>query len=156
MKPVIDDLDRRILEYLQIDARMHSSEIARRLGTLSARAVRNRLDRLINEGYISITAMACPEALGYGIRADIAIDVEPGKIQSVAQRLVELEEVYYVAITTGASDISTSVVVKTMDELQDFMEQKVPAIPGVRNTVTNVITKMFKIGCSWPFPKELP
>lgn len=32
MKPRIDDIDRAILDCLHEDARMHSSEIARRLG----------------------------------------------------------------------------------------------------------------------------
>ena len=101
MKTRIDDVDRAILDCLREDARMQSSEIARRLGYMTSRAVRNRLQKLRNEGYVAITAGAVPEKLGFAISADIAIDVEPGMTQLVAQSLVELDEVYYVALTTG-------------------------------------------------------
>ncbi len=93
---------------------MQSSEIARRLGYMTSRAVRNRLQKLRNEGYVAITAGAVPEKLGFAISADIAIDVEPGMTQLVAQSLVELDEVYYVALTTGDTDVSASVVVVNM------------------------------------------
>lgn len=156
MNPKIDDVDREILKCLQIDARMQSSEIARHLEKLTARAVRNRLDRLISQGYITISAAACPEPLGYVLKADIAVDVEPGKVEDVAQCLVALDEVYYVAITTGDTDISTSVAVKTMDDLHNFIGHKLPSIPGVRKTVTNVVTRVLKTSCKWSFPKDLP
>ena len=156
MNPTIDDIDREILKCLHIDARMKSSEIARRLENLTARAVRNRLDRLIRQGYITISAAACPEPLGYVLKADIAVDVEPGKVVDVAQCLVDLDEVYYVAITTGDTDISTFVVVKNMDDLQNFIGHKLPSIPGVRKTVTNVVTRVLKTSCNWPFPEDSP
>ena len=56
MQPRIDEIDRAILECLREDARMHASEIARRMGNMTARAVRNRLDRLVSTGYIVINA----------------------------------------------------------------------------------------------------
>lgn len=154
MKLKIDNIDREILGCLHIDARMQSSEIARRLDKMTARAVRNRLDRLIKEGYVTITAAACPEPLGYVIKADIAVEVEPGKVEEVSKCLVDLDEIYYVAITTGDTDISTSVVVKTTDDLHSFIGHKLPSIPGVRKTVTNVVTKVLKTSCNWSFPRE--
>ena len=135
---------------------MQCSEIARRLGYITSRAVRNRLRKLRDEGYIAITAGAIPERLGYAISADIAIDVEPGMTREVAQRLVELEEVNYVALTTGDTDVSASVVVVSMGDLQAFVSDKLHSIPGVRKTRTYVLTKVLKQTCNWPFPERLP
>ena len=135
---------------------MQCSEIARRLGYITSRAVRNRLRKLRDEGYIAITAGAIPERLGYAISADIAIDVEPGMTREVAQRLVELEEVNYVALTTGDTDVSASVVVVSMGDLQAFVSDKLHSIPGVRKTRTYVLTKVLKQTCDWPFPERLP
>ena len=135
---------------------MQCSEIARRLGYITSRAVRNRLRKLRDEGYIAITAGAIPERLGYAISADIAIDVEPGMTREVAQRLVELEEVNYVALTTGDTDVSASVVVVSMGDLQAFVSDKLHSIPGVRKTRTYVLTKVLKQSCDWPFPENLP
>lgn len=135
---------------------MQCSEIARRLGYITSRAVRNRLRKLRDEGFIAITAGAIPERLGYAISADIAIDVEPGMTREVAQRLVELEEVNYVALTTGDTDVSASVVVVSMGDLQAFVSDKLHSIPGVRKTRTYVLTKVLKQTCNWPFPERLP
>jgi len=156
LKSRIDDVDRAILDCLQEDARMQGSEIARRLGYMTPRAVRNRLGKLIDEGFIAITAGAVPAKLGFAISADIAIDVEPGKTQLVADHLVALDEVFYVALTTGDTDISASVLVVSMGDLQAFINDKLHSIPGVRKTRTYVLTKALKQSCDWPFPEKLP
>ena len=152
----IDAVDRGILECLREDARMKSTEIAERLGNMTARAIRNRLDRLLDEGYISISACAQSERLGLPISADIAMDVEPGMIDQVAQHLVDLQETNYVAMTTGDTDISVSIVAATMGDLQSIISNKLHTIPGVRKTRTYVLTNILKISCNWPFPKDLP
>lgn len=156
MKPRIDNLDREIFEYLRENARMPASEIARRLGYITARAVRNRINRLVAERFISIKAGAVPERLGYPISADIYIDVEPGEIEHVAQRLAELDEVFYVALTTGDTDISASTVAVSMGALQEFISTKLHTIPGVTKTKTYVLTKILKQSCDWTFPETLP
>ena len=156
MKPRIDDTDRAILECLREDARMPCSEISRRLANMTARAVRNRLDRLIGEGYIAIAVGAVPERLGYPISADIYVDVEPGRVEQVAQRLQNLDEVIYVALTTGNTDISTTVVAVSMGALQDFINDKLHSIPGVTRTKTYVLTKVLRMSRDWPFPRDIP
>ena len=156
MKPRVDDTDREILDCLREDARMHSSEIARRLGNMTARAVRNRLDRLIKEGFIAIKAAAVPNRLGYPISADIYVDVEPGMIEQVAQKLKNLDKIIYVAMTTGDTDISTSAVAVSMADLQEFTTNKLHTIPGVTRTKTYVLTRTLKQSCDWSFPENLP
>ncbi len=156
MKPRVDDTDREILDCLREDARMHSSEIARRLGNMTARAVRNRLDRLIKEGFIAIKAAAVPNRLGYPISADIYVDVVPGMIEKVAQNLKNLDEIIYVAMTTGDTDISTSAVAVSMADLQEFTTNKLHTIPGVTRTKTYVLTRTLKQSCDWSFPENLP
>ena len=156
MKPRVDETDREILDCLREDARMHSSEIARRLGSMTARAVRNRLDRLIKEGFVAIKASAVPTRLGYPISADIYVNVEPGMIEQVAQKLVNLDEIIYVAMTTGDTDISTSVVTVSMAALQEFTTCNLHTIPGVTRTKTFVLTNTLKQSCDWPFPASLP
>jgi Lrp/AsnC family transcriptional regulator for asnA, asnC and gidA len=156
MKPRVDDLDRTILRCLNEDARMPCSEMARRAGDVSPRTVRSRLEKLIDNGVISLCAGALPEPLGFGIRADIVIDVEPGKMNEVAARLCELDQVCYVALSTGDFDISAAFVATDIDALHIFVTETIHEIPGIDRTRVNVITKVFKRSCSWDFPKELP
>ena len=156
MPSKIDDVDRGILDCLRVDARMKSTEIAKRLGNMTPRAIRNRLDRLVAEGYISLGACAIPENLGLPISADIAMDVEPGMVEEVARELVKMEETNYVAMSTGDTDISVSLVAASMGDLQDIINHKLHSIPGVRKTRTYILTKILKLSCNWPFPKDLP
>jgi Lrp/AsnC family transcriptional regulator for asnA, asnC and gidA len=156
MRPRVDYLDRAILKCLGEDARMSCAEIARRVGQVPVRTVRSRLDRLIESGVISLHAGAVPEALGFGIRADIVIDVEPGKMNEVADRLFELDRVCYVALSTGDFDISAAFVATDVDALHTFVTETIHRIPGIARTRVNVITKVLKRSSKWDFPKELP
>ena len=82
--------------------------------------------------------------------------MEPGRVEQVAQSLKSLDEVFYVALTTGDTDISTSVVAASMGALQDFITDKLHSIPGVTRTKVYVLTKILKQSCDWPFPEKLP
>ena len=44
---------------------MSASEMSRRMTDISERAVRYRIDRMIDEGVIQISAVVSPEALGF-------------------------------------------------------------------------------------------
>ena len=155
MKLKVDEVDRAILKLLQEDARMPCSEMARRLGYVSARTVRNRLSRLIDKQIIALSAGAVPESLGFVIAADIYVDVEAGKVTQVADALCKLPEVYYAALVTGESDISAAVVATDVDSLQTLITDKFQSIPGVRKTRVYLLTRMLKRSYDWPIPEEL-
>jgi Lrp/AsnC family transcriptional regulator for asnA, asnC and gidA len=156
MKPKIDEVDRAILECLHEDARMPCTEIARRLGNMTARGISDRLNRLICEGFVEINAGAIPEQLGYVISADLFVEVEPGMIRKVADNLCKLDEVIYVALSLGETDISVTVVADSMESLQTFIADIIHSIHGVRKTRTYILTKVLKVSCDWNFPKNLP
>jgi DNA-binding Lrp family transcriptional regulator len=156
MKPRVDDMDRAILRALREDARMSCAEIARRVGFCSPRTIRSRLRRLRKAGVIRITAGARPDALGYPIKADIAVSVEPGKVKEVAEALVALDRVWYVATVTGDSDLSIQINAADLHDLQEFITRDLQSIPGVRSTRSWVLTDLLKEGCDWPIPKDIP
>ena len=153
MKPKVDNLDRAILELLQEDVRMSCSEMARRLGYVSARTVRNRMRKLRDKGIIALSAGAVPESLGYAISADIYVDVEAGKVTEVADALCRLPEVYYVALISGESDISAACIATDVDSLQTFITETIHPIPGVRKTRVYLLTRVLKRSYDWPFPE---
>jgi Lrp/AsnC family transcriptional regulator for asnA, asnC and gidA len=156
MRPRVDALDRAILGLLQENARMPAAEMARRLGDVSARTVSNRIQRLTEKGIIAIMAGAIPHALGYNIAADIYIEVEPLKVSEVAEALIKLEPVVYVAVTTGEADLSIQAHAADIQDLQTFITEQVHAISGVRRTKTFVIMQILKQSCDWGFPARLP
>jgi Lrp/AsnC family transcriptional regulator for asnA, asnC and gidA len=156
MRPRVDDLDRDILKCLIEDARMPAAEMARRIGDVPPRTVRSRLAGLLDSGLVSIHAGAVPETLGFGIRADIVIDVDPGKMNDVAARLCELDQVCYVALSTGDFDLSAAFVTTDIESFRTFVTETIHKIPGIARTRVNVLTKVFKRSCDWPFPDQLP
>lgn len=80
--------------------------VQRWLVGVSARNISNRVERLAEPGTIAIMTGAVPSALGCNVAADIYIEVGPHKVTEVADALITLEPVVYVAITIGDADLS--------------------------------------------------
>lgn len=156
MGPRIDDLDRAILRLLQENARMPCAEMARRLGHVSARTVSNRIKRLTEENIVEISAGAAPEALGYAMKADVYLEVEPGMVREVAEAVARFDEVSYVAIVTGDADLSIQVNSRDIHDLQIFLTGELHPMTGVRRTRSFLILERLKQSCDWPFPEKLP
>jgi Lrp/AsnC family transcriptional regulator for asnA, asnC and gidA len=154
MSHKVDQLDREIVELLLEDGRMPYAEISRRLGKITARAVQYRIERLIQQGVIKISAVVKPIPLGYPVIADIFIKVEPGHVREVAQKLADYECVSYVACSTGDQDISIQVNVPDNAELYWFASEILGNIPGVRSTTTMLVPLMIKSLSEWQIPRD--
>lgn len=147
-----DEIDGKLIDLLMEDGRMPCSELARRLGKTTQRAVRYRLERLIKDGYVRITAVTNPSAMGYPVTTDVFIEVEPGMIQDIAQTLVKFENVTYVACSTGERDISIQVVSRNNPEAYAFVTGVIAKIPGVRKTNSSVVPLILKDVYEWHIP----
>ena len=140
----LDETDLEIIDLLVEDGRLSAAEIASRLGDVSERTVRNRLSALIEQKLIRIGALPEPSTLGMNVLADVAIQVEPGKVFEVAKQLVEYENINYVACTTGETDISIQLGAKTVAELHTFVADTIGNLSGVRKTSTTIIPIILK------------
>ena len=152
MTHAVDAIDRIIVQLLIDDGRMSSADIARRIGDISERSVRYRLERLTQTGIVRIAPIVSPKALGYTVTADVFIEVEPGQIMTVARRMAEFECVTYVACSTGASDLSIQIVATDNEELYRFVVEIVGNVPGVRKTTTVLLPLVLKDVYQWPIP----
>jgi Lrp/AsnC family transcriptional regulator for asnA, asnC and gidA len=150
-----DRTDWKIITLLNENGRMPSAEIARRLGNVSARTVTNRIEALIREGIINIRAIINPEMVGYGVMADVFIEVEPGRVREVAEGVAELPQVSYVACATGNSDVSITLRVRNIEELFNFVTEKLGQIPGVRRTQSYLLLLKLKDLDTWLPPNAL-
>jgi Lrp/AsnC family transcriptional regulator for asnA, asnC and gidA len=150
-----DKTDWEIIALLNKDGRMPSAEVARRLGNVSSRTVNNRIKALTEQGFINIRAVVNPEAVGYGVLADVYVEVEPGRVREVAELMAEFPQATYVACATGDSDVSISLRVRTIEELFHFVDQKLGKIPGVRRTQSYVLPLKLKDLDTWLPPYVL-
>jgi len=142
----MDEIDRNILRLLQEDGRMSYSEIARRIG-IPESTVRLRVKRLIEEGIIrKFAALINPFKAGYNIVAFIAVDIEPNKIKKAVEELSKLPEVDVLGIATGAHDVLMQVTVRDLQELENFLIEKLGKIDGIKSTETSILTSVKKWG----------
>lgn len=149
----MDDTDIKIIEALRADGRMSNVALARRVG-VSEPTVRKRLKGLVDSGRMQVVAVVSPYRVGFIIHANIGLDVEPSLVMSVADTLVQMAEVRYVGVSTGAYDLIIGVLFRSNEELFSFLTVKLAGIPGVRKTETSHILKVLKRTYDWVRPDD--
>jgi Lrp/AsnC family transcriptional regulator for asnA, asnC and gidA len=152
----IDKTDVKIVNLLLEDGRMPASEIARRLDEISERAVRYRIDRMVTEGVIRVSAIVSPQAFGLTTYADVWMEVESDKILEVANKMAEYQNVSYVACGIGETDVSIQIVAKDTTEVYQFVTEVVRKVPGVRKTTTSIVPIILKDVYQWRVPDQNP
>ena len=150
-----DKIDVKIVNILLEDGRMPASEIARRIGDISERAVRYRIDRMVTEGFIRISAVARPQAFGLTTIADVWLEVESDRILEVAKKMAEFDNVSYVACSIGETDVSIQIVAKDTAEIYHFVTEVVRKVPGVRKTTTSIVPLIIKDVYQWRIPERV-
>ncbi len=80
--PILDDVNKRIIEQLQHDGRMSYATLAKKIG-LSEAAARQRVQRMLDSGVMQIVAVTDPLTLGFHRQVMIGMKVE-GDMRVVA------------------------------------------------------------------------
>ena len=146
----MDELDWKIIEVLQEDGRASNAGIARD-ADVSEGTVRRRLKRLIDEEYIKVVAMLDPKKMGFTAEALIGVQVDPNRIDQIAADIAELNDVSWVAVTSGSYDIFAWATLESSEALGVFLRTKIRMIPGVRRTETFINLVAKKRGNGAPF-----
>lgn len=139
----LDDLDFAILSYLQKDGRMSFTVIADKL-KVSIGTIRTRFNKLIEDGTVNIIGRVDPEKVGFRSYAHIAVYVRPATLkEKVAQKIAELSEVSFLAMTSGDYDLEVDVMCRDNDHLVQFVNE-LSKIEGVYQTKTTIYFKVYK------------
>jgi len=93
--------------------------------------------------------------VGFPVVADVFIEVEPGRVLEIAQKMVEFECVSYVACSTGDRDVSIQVCARDNEELYRFVTEVVGNVPGVRKTHTVLLPLILKDVYNWQIPEAV-
>jgi Lrp/AsnC family transcriptional regulator for asnA, asnC and gidA len=151
----VDRLDREIVALLIEDGRMSCADIARRLGgRITARGVGHRIRRMVESGVLRVSALVNPKAIGFPVCADIWLEIEPGRVLEVAQKMAEFPQVSYVACSTGDRDLSIQVQARDNESLYHFVTEVVGKVPGVRRTSTILVPVIVKDIQDWGIPES--
>jgi Lrp/AsnC family transcriptional regulator, regulator for asnA, asnC and gidA len=144
---VLDDIDKAIIRELQLDGRTPYAKLGPAVG-LSQAAVRQRVQRLIENGVMQVVAVTDPLMLGFTLEAMIGVEVD-GDLRAVASKVAQVDNVDYVVVVTGRFDLVVEVVCRDHEELLHLINDVIRAIPGVRATETFPYLHLEKQTYSW-------
>ena len=148
-KASIDEIDRKIIEALQIDGRRPFTKLAAELG-ISEASVRQRVSNLINTQVMQIVAVTNPVKLGYSMAGMIGIRVSGERLFEVAEQIAAFDEVIYLIICAGSFDLLAEVVCQDNDHLLRFLTEKLYKVQGVQQTETYMYLRVVKQN-NWAF-----
>lgn len=137
-----------MVELLQDDGRLTITSLAKSVGVTELTA-RRKLRRLLSDGIIQIVATVDPFDVGYETPVIIGLKVQRSKLDRVARRLSELPQVRYVGASTGRVDLIIEVVVKTNQDLAEFLMDNLGSMDGIVDSETNLIVRIYKQSWSW-------
>ncbi|MGW0706954.1 Lrp/AsnC family transcriptional regulator [Streptomyces sp. NPDC002643] len=145
--PQLDAVSLAIVEQLQEDGRRPYAAIGKAVG-LSEAAVRQRVQKLLDQGVMQIVAVTDPLTVGFRRQAMLGINVE-GDLDPVADALDAMQEVEYIVITAGSFDLMAEVVCEDDDHLLELINKRIRTLPGVRSTESFVYLKLKKQTYMW-------
>ena len=99
---------------------------------------------MVRDGTITIVGIPSPSKLGIDSQALIGLQVDADRLDAVAESLAEMNEVTWVAITTGSIDVMAWVNLRSSDDLRELLSSHVSGIEGVRRTETFVCMENLK------------
>jgi Lrp/AsnC family transcriptional regulator for asnA, asnC and gidA len=145
---MIDEINQKIISFLQYDGRMPYTVIASELGIAEA-TVRRRVTQLIDDGKIQIVAVVEPQYLGFNEAAMIGISVKANQIDAVSQEIAGLAEVTYLFQAAGDLDLFVEVYCKDRAHFVSFLNDKLQQISGIERIKTLMILNMHKLSYRW-------
>ncbi|MCE2616591.1 MAG: Lrp/AsnC family transcriptional regulator [Phocaeicola sp.] len=133
----IDNLDRKILEIITLNARIPFKDVAAECG-VSRAAIHQRVQRLIDLGVIVGSGyIVNPKSLGYRTCTYVGIKLERGSMyKEVVKQLMKIPEIVECHFTTGPYTMLTKLYSHDNEHLMDLLNSKIQEIPGVTSTET--------------------
>jgi DNA-binding Lrp family transcriptional regulator len=140
---MVDDLDRKIIGAMNINARRSFREIAKAVGT-SVTAVIHKVKQMESsgaiQGYIPVVEAA---AFGFDLMAVIALCISKGKLIETQKRIAQDPRVSAVFDITGEWDSLVVGRFRGRDDLNAFIKNLL-SLPNVDRTVTHLVLNTVK------------
>ncbi len=147
MRITLDDKDRKLLGYLQEDARISNAELARRVN-LSPPGLQKRMRRLQDNGIIDrFVTLINREALGLDMLCIIQVTMrrhEPHSIDRFRHLVQDMPEVLECYSVTGEFDYYLKIAVRNHRHLERFLMDVLTPIPGMDTIRTSLVLRGIK------------
>ena len=151
-----DQIDRRILGFLQDHGRASNLELADAVSLSPAQSHR-RHRRLEQQGFIARYETRLDAArLGLSVVAFIHVGMEKGHIRDMKKFtdvVVDLPEILECYSVTGDFDYVIKVVAHDLKSLSQFLMEKLMRLPGVNSVRSSVCLDEIKCTSALPLPQ---
>ncbi len=136
-KHQLNDIDRKILKFLIVNARMPYLEIARECG-ISGAAIHQRIRKLEDMNVIlGSRLLVNPKALGFDVCAFIGVTLaDPQLLVETMNKLMSVPEIVECHFVTGDYNILAKVYCQDNDHLMQTIFDGILCIQGVSSTQT--------------------
>jgi len=143
-----DEIDHLILQTLQNDGRKSFSDLAKELG-MAVSTISKRYMNLVDCGILAIIGRVEPERIGLNAYASINVQVDTlANVERVAQELMALPEVSFLALRTGDFQLEINVMCRDNSHLMEILRNNMDKINHVRKYEINMYLKVYKWGRS--------
>ena len=153
MAEILDSVDAKILELIQVDAGLSVAEIAEKVGLSSSPAWR-RIKRLEETGVITrrVTLLDREKlGLAFEVYAEIKLAL-PTKdnLDAFDAAVQEWPEVVHCSTVTGAMDYVLRIVTRDIHAFDTFQREKLLALGLVSNIETRIVIRSVKATTAVP------
>jgi len=142
---MIDNIDGKILTFLQNNARISNAEIARKLD-LAPSCIHERIRKLEQRGVVTgYRVCVDPRKLGYGVTAFLFVrtDDRVGSL-ATADLLAEIPEVLEVHHIAGEDCYLVKLRCADNEDLGRLIRERIGVIEAVNSTRTSVVLESIK------------
>lgn len=147
MQIEFDDIDRRLLQALQGNARLTTGELAQ-MSNLSQSPCWRRIKRMEEAGLIGgYHARLDRRALGYGVLAFVMIGIDhqnEARSTEFERAVCAIPEVVMFHGISGPEDFVLAVVARDLDAYSELLQRKLQRLPGVKHVRTYFSLQEFK------------
>jgi Lrp/AsnC family transcriptional regulator for asnA, asnC and gidA len=135
----VDELDKKILEVITLNARIPFKDVADACG-ISRAAIHQRVQRLMDIGVIVGSGYHVnPRMLGFRTCTYVGLSLAKGSMyKEVVEELKKIPEIVEAHFTTGNYSVIIKLYARDNEHLMNLLNERIQEIPGVLNTETMI------------------
>ena len=132
LKIQFDEKDQEILNYLQDNYKISYKDLSKRVN-LAASTIHNRVQNMIKDGIIrKFDTLVDPLKVGYESIAILGLSVDPMKLDEIAKKLTQYDDIQLVASSTGDHNLTVKIIAKDEKNLWKFINDEIKTLDGIQ------------------------
>ncbi|WP_424214744.1 Lrp/AsnC family transcriptional regulator [Streptomyces sp. BI20] len=151
----LDPLDSGLIHALQIAPRA-SWQLLGEVLAVDPATVSRRWERLRSSGRAWVTAYPNPWTQSHFEIAFLEIDCDASAGPAAARALAELPQVASVEHLAGGCDLLVTTFAADMESLSELVLERIARLPGVTDTRTRLVTRVYGDGSRWRMRRLSP